>query len=205
MRLILVRHGKPDEVGTVGSAQASNPGLDARGVLHAQAVAHALSNESLTHIVSSPLLRAMETAEPLVQTTGIALTVMEGFAEADKNSARYRSLESLKAQGETEWQRFLSDPIRYLGSDPETFRTSVLGALHHCLQLPQNSRVAIFTHGMVINTVLSHILGLQSLTHFSPGYGSLTRLGVRQGGKLGIISVNELGHQSSQSSSLPSP
>lgn len=192
MQLILVRHGKPDEQ---GSANPRDPGLDENGIRHAESVAHVLAGETLTHIVSSPLQRAIETAQPLADLSGLSMNIHDGWAEADKHCERYRSMESLRGLGKDEWQRFMQDPIRYLGADPLGFRNDVLAALQQCMELPMDSRVAIFTHGMVINTVLSHTLGLQSLTHFYPGYGSITRLGARHRDKLGVISVNELGHQ----------
>ena len=57
-----------------------------------------------------------------------------------------------------------------------------------------DARVAVFTHGMPINIVLSHVLGLEGLVHFPPAYGSITRLRVRGDGALGVVSVNETAH-----------
>jgi broad specificity phosphatase PhoE len=139
--------------------------------------------------------RAWETAQPLAIATRLPVDVVSDWAEADRTTDRYRSTETLRAQSAEEWQRFLANPIHYLGADPEKFRDDVLRALNSALTLPVDSRVAIFTHGMVINTVLSHLLGLQSLVHFSPGYGSLTRLGARSASQVGVVSINELGHQ----------
>lgn len=192
MRLILIRHGKPDEL---DDTCPHDPGLNAAGHRQAQAVADVLAREALTHIISSPMQRAWQTAQPLARATGLAVEVVSGWAEADRSAARYRSTETLRAQSPQEWQRFMTDPIRYLGADPDTFRTQVLSALNAALKLPLESRVAVFTHGMVINTVLSHLLGIQSLVHFAPGYGSVTRLGARSRSQVGVVSVNELGHQ----------
>lgn len=192
MRLILVRHGQPNEL---DDPCPHDPDLSGLGQRQAQAVADVLARESITHIISSPLQRARATAQPLAQATGLKLDVVEGWAEADRNTTRYRSMQTLHAQSAGEWARFLQDPIRYLGADPDAFRTEVLDAMGRALALPGNSRVAVFTHGMVINTVLSHLLGLNSLVHFAPGYGSFTRLGARSSTQVGVVSVNELGHQ----------
>ena len=192
MRLMLVRHGKPNEL---DDTRPHDPGLNTDGRRHAKAVAKLLAREAITHIVSSPMQRAWETAQPLASITGLSVEVVAGWAEADRMTDRYRSTETLRAQGAEEWQRFLANPIRYLGAEPEVFRAEVLGAFSAVLTLPMNSRVAVFTHGMAINTVLSHLLGLQSLVHFAPGYGSVTRLGARTPDQVGVVSVNELGHQ----------
>ena len=192
MRLILVRHGQPDET---DEARPNDPGLNANGQRHAQAVSRVLARETITHIISSPMQRAWQTAQPLAQATGLRISRIEGWAEADRSATRYRSIETLRSLGAEEWQRFLQDPIRYLGADPAAFRRDVLAALNTALELPIHSRIAVFTHGMVINTVLSHLLGLGDLAHFAPGYGSITRLGARTRTQIGVVSINELGHQ----------
>ncbi len=93
------------------------------------------------------------------------------------------------------WRRFLADPIHYLGSDPAEFSASVIAALNETAPAAaRRSRVAVFTHGLPINIVLSHALGLERITHFLPGYGSVTRLRRREDGGIGVVSVNESGH-----------
>ena len=61
-------------------------------------------------------------------------------------------------------------------------------------QEPTSARVAVFTHGLPINIVLSHALGLDSITRFLVGYGSITRLRRHSDGRYGVASINETGH-----------
>lgn len=192
MQLILVRHGEPDEN---HPTRPQDPPLNAAGLKHAAAVGRLLSQTHLTHVVSSPLLRALQTAAPLLGHTGLPLQVWDGWAEADRSAARYRSLDTLRAAGRGAWQRFLDDPVTHLGGDPVLFRAAVQGALGQTLGLGPQAVVAVFTHGMPINLVLSQTLGLARITHFAPAYGSLTRLYASTSGKLSVVSVNETGHQ----------
>jgi broad specificity phosphatase PhoE len=192
MRLILVRHGRPNE----GDVDAPNdPPLDGDGWRQARGAANLLASEGITRIVASPLLRAQETAMPLAERIGLPINTIDGWAEADQRASRYRSTETLRAEGGEAWSRFLQDPIRYLGADPEVFRAGVLGALH-ATAAPETktSRVVVFTHGLPINVVLSHALGLKSITHFLVAYGSVTRLRRRDDGCYGVSSINETGH-----------
>jgi broad specificity phosphatase PhoE len=192
MKIILVRHGRPDE------NDAGNPGdpsLNADGQWQAEATARLLSLEAIDRIIASPLRRARLTAEPLARQLGRAVDVIDGWAEADRFSARYRSTETLRNLGDEEWQRFLRDPIRYLGGDPDRFKADVLGALSAVARDGHPKQTAaIFTHGMPINVVLSQALGLNGFVHFLPGYGSITRLRLRSDGGIGIVSINESGH-----------
>lgn len=192
MRLILVRHGKPDETQT---QRAHDPSLASIGQTQANAVAKILARETITHIVSSPLQRAMDTAAPLAESTGLPVQVLHGWAEADRSATRYRSMETLKAQGPQEWQRFLQDPITYLGADPDTFRREVLAALDATIHLAPQGTVAVFTHGMPINLVLAHVLGTNSLVQFAPDYCSITRLRASSCQAMSVVSVNELSHK----------
>ena len=126
MRLILVRHGRPDE----GDLDSPNdPPLNADGWRQARAAANLLASEPITRIVASPLLRAQQTARPLAERLGLPIDTIEGWAEADRRASRYRSTETLRAEGGEAWGRFLQDPIRYLGAEPDAFRAGVLGAL----------------------------------------------------------------------------
>lgn len=190
MKLTLVRHGRPDEG---HAARPHDPPLNPQGRQQAVAVAALLAGEGVTQIVASPLLRAHETALPLAGRLGLPVQTVDGWAEADRHVDRYRSTETLRAQGEGEWQRFLADPVRYLGGDPAAFSAAVVGALHAATDVNDEAHVAVFTHGLPINVVLSHVLGLERIVHFRPGYGSINRLSTR-GGRWGVVSVNETAH-----------
>eukprot|EP01036_Dinobryon_divergens_P050627 gene50627-67789_t len=146
---------------------------------------------------------AAQTAQPLARALGLPVETIEGWAEADRHVARYRSTETLRALGESEWRRFLDDPIAYFGGDGASFRSDVLGALAATVEAgPADAHVAVFTHGLPINVVLSHALGLERIVHFAPGYASVTRLRLlspdaRPGvppQAIGVASVNERGH-----------
>jgi probable phosphoglycerate mutase len=191
MRLILIRHGRPNE-GDVASP--NDPPLEEVGRRQARAAAALLASEGITRIVASPLLRAQQTALPLAERLGLPIHTIDGWAEADRRAHRYRSTETLRAEGGDAWTRFLADPVRYLGADPDEFRAGVLAAMHEtAASEPHAARVAVFTHGLPINVALSHALGLTTITNFLVGYGSVTRMRRRDEG-YGVSSVNETGH-----------
>jgi probable phosphoglycerate mutase len=168
MRLILVRHGRPDEQDML---TPHDPPLNAEGCTQARAVARLLESEGVTRVVASPLQRARQTAEPLAVRLGLPVETIDG------------------------WLRFLANPIGYLGSDPTSFQAGVLAALGETIEgEPPAARVAVFAHGLPINIVLSHVLGLDNITRFLVGYGSVTRLRHFGDGRYGVASINETGH-----------
>lgn len=192
MELLLIRHGRPDEH---DADTPHDPPLHEDGWRQAQAIADQLGRYGIARIVASPMRRAQQTAAPLAERTGLPVSTVDGWAEADRDSGPYRSMETLRAAGGEAWARFLADPIRFLGADPETFRATVLDAFAQTINGDDHgTRVAVFCHGMPINIVVAHLLGLDTITKFAIRYGSITRVLRSRGGKTGIVSVNETGH-----------
>jgi probable phosphoglycerate mutase len=182
MQLILLRHGRPEGGG-------ADPDLCELGRKQAQEVSAALLESGVSRIVSSPMRRALRTAEPTAEALGLDDSVIDGLAEADRFAPNYRSVEELRNDPEA-WSRFLADPIAFLGGDAATFKLGVLQAIGPLLT-NSKTKVAVFTHGLPINVVLSHALGLERITHFVPHYCSITRLNGESLDDLSVVSVNE--------------
>ncbi|MDQ6662340.1 MAG: histidine phosphatase family protein [Chloroflexota bacterium] len=190
MQLVLVRHGKPD---TSLTDHMSDPPLSEDGRRQAHGVAARLVKEGIDQIFSSPMARATATAHVLAEQIDLPITTLDGLAEADRRAMRYVAVEQLRENQEI-WQRFLQDPVSFLGGDPVSFRRDVLEAFDHILAARQAKKVAVFTHGLPINVLLGHALGLQSMTGFVPHYCFISRLVGISLEALTIISVNETGH-----------
>jgi broad specificity phosphatase PhoE len=182
MQILLIRHGRP-ETGT------RDPAVSEAGRAHVRRLADFLSGCGIVSILSSPMRRALETAAPTSERLGLDVRVIEGLAEADRFGESYRSVEELR-RDPTAWQSFLADPIGYLGADPVAFKQGVLDAVELALKSGE-ATTAIFTHGLPINVVLSHALGLERVTYFVPHYCSVTRLVGASPSDLTVISVNE--------------
>lgn len=79
MELVLVRHGQPEW--SVDGASVSDPRLTDLGRAQAQLVAEHLGGEHFDHVLVSPLRRARETAEPIVDALDTAPQVLDWMAE----------------------------------------------------------------------------------------------------------------------------
>jgi 2,3-bisphosphoglycerate-dependent phosphoglycerate mutase len=193
--LLLIRHALPHE----GHATSPiDPPLHDDGHRHAQrlaqALASALSNEGIDRIVCSPQQRALDTAAPLVELLGLELEVIEGLAEVDRFAGvPYRSAETLRAMEPQRWAEFVASPARFLGVDPVAYRQTVRDTFTDLISQPRGRRIAVFSHGMTIKTMLNLVLGLETEGHghFSIGHCSVTRLSGRALEQMRIDSVNE--------------
>ena len=72
MRIYLIRHAEPDY---------AKDTITPQGHREAEAVARKLSTESITHLYSSPLGRAKDTAEYTSRSTGLPVTILDWTAE----------------------------------------------------------------------------------------------------------------------------
>lgn len=93
MQLILVRHALP--VRQESAAGRVDPPLALLGTRQADAVARWLAEEPLDAIVSSSMLRARQTAEPLAQATGLRVHLETDLEEYDAGRAAYVPLHEI--------------------------------------------------------------------------------------------------------------
>ncbi|MBN8756654.1 MULTISPECIES: histidine phosphatase family protein [unclassified Variovorax] len=188
-QLILVRHGQPHE----GHAQRpGDPPLHPAG--HAQARALALRRlalEPIDRIVCSPQQRALDTAAPLARLLGIDVEVLDGLAECDLNTARYRSPDTIRREEPHRWAEFLASPPRFLGVDPDVFRATVLATFAALLEDTRGDTVAVFSHGMPIKTLVAHAMRLPGTETFSIDHCSVTRVIGNALGDARVRSLNE--------------
>lgn len=82
MKLYLARHGETDLNIDERYQGSSDAPLNARGLAQAHALAAALPGD-ITHIVASPLQRALQTAQAVATARGLPVTTMAGLREKD--------------------------------------------------------------------------------------------------------------------------
>jgi probable phosphoglycerate mutase len=194
MDLLIIRHGRPERVEDL--ATSADPPLTDTGLRQAEAVARFLLGEPIDHIVSSPMRRARQTAQPLADALGIDAEVIADLAEIDKDANHYVPMEEVKAAGGEAWQAILDNPISMHGDvDVEAFADTVTAAFGRIIVDNPGKTVAVFCHGMVTMQFLRRILGYEDVHGLRTDYASVTRVqasstkGVRS-----IRSVNETGH-----------
>lgn len=193
MKLILVRHGKPQ---TRAGQTPANPPLSPLGMEQAEHVGRFLGETAVDAIVHSGMVRAQCTARPLADRLGLVPDVVGNLGEVDRYGVDYANAEIIRARGDGEWRRFLVDPIGYFGVDPKRFRAETLEAYADLIAHREFGTIAVFTHGFPINILLSQALGLDGIGHFMPDYGSITRLAGSSLDRLAVVSVNETAHLS---------
>jgi broad specificity phosphatase PhoE len=179
-RLFLVRHGRA----AAGWDADPDPGLDEVGRQQAEAVADELDARVVggsLPLLSSPLRRCRETAQPLEVRWSTEALVDRGVGEVESPTS------DLAERG-----AWLGGFMRSRWDDqPPTlheWRELVLSTLRAL-----DEDTVVFSHFIAINVAVGDATGDRRVVSFAPDNCSVTEL-VNDGGRLGVVS---LGRQAS--------
>jgi len=193
VELIIVRHGRPVRI--EGADGIADPALAPVGVKQAEAVANYLEQTPIDLIVSSPLLRARQTAAPLLQRLGLEAVIVPDLAEIDRESDTYVPMEELKAGGGEEWQAIIDDPDSMHGDvDIDAFAQRVHSAFENIIAENSGRTVVVFCHAMVTMCFLQKMLGYEDRYGIRVDYAGITRVQASRNGARSIRSANETMH-----------
>jgi broad specificity phosphatase PhoE len=194
--LLLIRHGENDFVKT-GKLPGQSAGihLNEKGQKQAQALGEALSQVPIKAVYSSPLERAMQTAEPIAVSHNLAIQQERGLMDAHVGKWQGKSIRALRLTNA--WKIVQHSPSRFQFPEGESFmdlQTRIVNSLESIVRKHKNPKdiVAVIFHADPIKLAVSHFLGLP-LDHFqrlSCDTGSLTALHV---GAMGanLIKLNQ--------------
>lgn len=161
--LLLVRHGEND-YSKRGLLAGRLPGihLNERGQKQAQELATALAHVPIKGVFSSPLERALETAEPVATAQRLAVQLEAGLLEANVGKWEGKSVRRLALT--RYWRTVQRAPSRAGHPDGETFlqtQTRVVSALDGiCAGYGRRDVVACVLHADPIKLAVAHYIGL---------------------------------------------
>ncbi|UNK19234.1 histidine phosphatase family protein [Paenibacillus sp. N3/727] len=167
MELFLVRHGQ-----SVGNTQPDRDMPDSplteQGHAQAARVAIYLRERGIRAIYASPLIRAMQSAQPLARLLGLPIHVMKALYEVREGS-RFIGLSQqslLESVPEAIFEDTMeTDGWECLGGDrPETVGRRAQEALRQ-LRACREERIAVFCHGNFNEYLLRETLGIPSAAH----------------------------------------
>ena len=190
--VVIVRHGR-----TVANAsgllqgRVDNP-LDAVGRQQAQEISLALGAVDI--VVSSPLQRARETAEPL----GLPLRLDERWIELDYGEWDELPITEVTADQWTQW-RSDSTFAPPGGESLAELDQRVAEACNDLLAEAAELNVAVFTHVSPIKSAMAWALGVEEQISWrlQVGQAQISRIAVREGRPL-LTSFNETSHLASR-------
>ncbi len=152
--VLLVRHGETDWNRENRFQGHADPPLNARGWAQAAEVAERLAAEPVDAVYSSPLRRALETAEVVAARLGLAVEQAEGLREIDVGEWQGLTREEVADRYPAAFARWLDlGPGWERGETYDELTTRVLRELRSIAARHAGARVVAVTHGGPLRAV----------------------------------------------------
>lgn len=157
---LLIRHGHCDAVGKWLAGRRDGLSLSATGREDAERLSAALKWLPLTAVYTSPLARAVETAEPLARDHGLPLSVRDALTDIDFGEWTGHTMEELA--GDPRWKAFNDDrrhacPPR--GEALVAVQQRVVAELSRLARAHGGEIVALVTHAEPIRCAVAALNG----------------------------------------------
>ena len=95
--ILLIRHGENDWVGKKLAGRLPGVHLNQNGLNQAKGLAATLQNLPIKAIYSSPLERAMETAQPLADVKKMEISICENLSEINFGGWQGKSIKQMRS------------------------------------------------------------------------------------------------------------
>lgn len=160
--ILLIRHGENDFVGKRLAGHLPGVHLNAKGREQAAAVAAALGNQPIQAIYSSPLERAVETAEPLAIHLGLPVQICENLMEIHFGDWQGRAIGQLRRS--KQWKIVQEHPDEMSFPGGESFNEAQARLVKAVDEIAaahgKKEIVACFSHSDSIKLLIAHYLGM---------------------------------------------
>ncbi len=157
---LLLRHGQTPMSVQKRYAGRSDPPLTDTGVQQAAAAAKRLASAGFGVIVTSPLLRTVQTAQQVAAVTGAAVVTDDGFRETDFGAWDGLTFTEVRERWPDEVTAWLADPeVAPPGGESFTdVSARVTAALNRVLAAQAGQTVLIVSHVTPIKTLVTAAL-----------------------------------------------
>lgn len=162
-KVYLIRHGRTAWNKEVRFRGQVDLPLDEVGEAQARAIALKLKTRPIKAVYSSPLERAIKTAEPLAEALGLKVTVEEGFMDINYGQWQGLSPSQVAELYPDLYRTWLESPhlVQIPGGESlDDVRARAEKALTKVLKQHPGEEIAIVGHQVVNKVLLCAVLGL---------------------------------------------
>ncbi len=160
-RILLIRHATTDMVGKRLAGRMEGIHLNEEGRRQAESLAKRIAHLPLAAIYSSPLERAVETAEPLAGLLHLPIQKADDLVEIDFGQWTNCAIDDLKDQP----QFVLFNSFRSIAQIPGGERmneaqTRVVNCIQGLVNQHTGETIAIVSHSDLIKAAIAHYAGI---------------------------------------------
>jgi broad specificity phosphatase PhoE len=167
-RLILIRHGQTEWNRYERFRGRADIGLDSTGMEQARAIAQRASSWHPAAIYSSPLRRALETAQPLATRLSMAVEQIPDLTDVDYGLWQGLTVDEARRafpEAFSQWRDSPRDVCFPQGESMQGVRQRASGAIDRLVSRHPEQSFVVVSHVVVCRLLILHLLGLDS-SHF---------------------------------------
>lgn len=194
--LLLARHGQTVWHAGNRYAGVSDVALTDTGRAQAEALGRWAAGHSVDAVWTSPLSRAVVTAEPACRALGVAARRDPGLRECDFGVVEGRTLAEFAAEHPAAAQAYRADPVAHPfpgAEDPRAAAARGTAALRRIAAAHPGGRVLVVAHNTLLRLTLCSLLGIP-LAEYRRVFPRLRNAAVSEirvdGDSTGLLSLN---------------
>jgi len=196
--LILVRHGQTDWNVNGRYMGWMDEALNEEGLRQAERVAQRLDQWPISMVYSSPLMRAVRTAEIVARPHSVAVQTIEELGEMRLGGWEGMFAGEIAAKYPELWQTWRTSPGDFRMPGGESLgevRERAVRAFGRIVDESGGKTVLAVTHDAVVRVLVTYCLGVSAdiYRRLEVGNASITVM-ERDGGKLRLRVLNDTGH-----------
>lgn len=200
--LLLVRHGEADSNRDGRFGGWSPVPLTERGRAQAARAAAELATRSPTALITSDVVRAVQTAAPIAAALDLEPRLEPGLRERSLGIFDGLSFTEAETQHPAMWQRLVSrdpDAVPEGGETATAVFARVSAAIQRICTDHPGERVVVVTHGLALFHVFSYVCGLgvpraDASVFVLVDNASITHVQHRAGDRWRIMTINDTAH-----------
>lgn len=196
--MILVRHGQTDWNVKARYMGWLDEGLNGEGVRQAERLARRLDRRPISAVYSSPLSRALRTAEIIAEPHSLAVQTMPELGEMRLGDWEGMYAGDIAARYPELWKTWRANPGDFRmprGESLGEVRERAASAFDRIMEGAEGGMVLAVTHEVVVRLLVAQCLGVSSgiYRRLEVGNASMTII-ERDGGRLKLKMMNDTGH-----------
>ena len=194
-----MRHGQT-ELNRKGKIQGNNNSrLNKTGQSQAMALASTMQLENPTTLYTSPITRAMETAEIIGDAIGLIPKPLVALSEHNVGLLEGLSSKEMRLKYPDFATKWDLDPSNALPPGGNTLRETqeiAWNATRTLNNKHENESILVVSHNFTILCLVAKVLGVPVVNYrkFSVSLCGITRLIMDSSGNVKLVSLNETGH-----------
>jgi len=167
-RLVIVRHGRTEWNRVERFRGRANIELDDVGVKQAEAAANRIAEWPVSAVYSSPLHRALTTAEILARPLKLEVRMMPEIIDINYGEWQGLSIEEAADKNQVLYSKWLENPhkVKFPGGESlDEVRERTSSAVNGLIQQHPKETIVLVSHKVVCQILILSLLGLDN-SHF---------------------------------------